>query len=176
MDDEPEILIPLDVSDGGWDGGWTTHIDQFGREELIDKPVKIALQHVAADLISRRTGPVTVSILLCDDLTIQDLNQRYRDKDKPTDVLSFPQFNNAEAAAQAPGPCLLGDIILARETVMRDAKNREKSIDHHIRHLMVHGTLHLLGFDHLTDQEAEEMERLEDDILTGMGDPAPYET
>lgn len=115
--------------------------------------------------------PAEVSLVLADDATVRDLNRDWRGKDKPTNVLSFP----AEDDFPMPdAPRLLGDIVLARETVAREALEQSKSFDHHLSHLVVHGLLHLLGYDHIEDREAEEMEALEIDLLAAMGIPDPY--
>jgi probable rRNA maturation factor len=109
-----------------------------------------------------------VSLLLTDDEGIRALNARWRDKDKPTNVLSFPQDGQ-----QGHGP-LLGDIVLGFGTVKREAELGDKPLHHHIAHLIVHGFLHLLGYDHETDAEAEAMERVEAEALKGLGIPDPY--
>ena len=107
------------------------------------------------------------SLLLSDDSHVRALNARYRQKDRATNVLSF-----------LPGPGTpdgyLGDIILALETVSREAEDEAKSFDHHVAHLIVHGLLHLAGYDHESDDEAEEMEALERDVLARIGIADPY--
>ena len=105
-----------------------------------------------------------LSLVFTDDAAIQRLNRDYRGKDKPTNVLSFPQSG---------GP-LLGDIVLAWETVSREAGLAEKPVKAHMAHLIVHGFLHLLGYDHEADEEAEEMEALERAALRRMGIADPY--
>jgi probable rRNA maturation factor len=119
-----------------------------------------------------------VSIALSDNAAIQALNRDYRGKDRPTNVLSFPGFDDpADMAAGPDGPpLLLGDVILAWETVAREAGEQDKPLLHHVRHLVVHGVLHLMGHDHEADAEAEEMEALERGILLGLGVPDPYLT
>lgn len=112
-----------------------------------------------------------LSLVFTDDAAIRELNSDWRDKDKPTNVLSFPAFTLKPG--QKPGP-MLGDIVIARETVAREASDEEKSFDHHLTHLVVHGFLHLLGYDHLSDAEAEEMEGLERKILARLAIPDPY--
>jgi len=128
--------------------------------ELIDKPVC-----------------VEVSIKLSDDAEIRQLNAAYRGKDRPTNVLSFPMIQ----ADLLPGidntddgEVLLGDIILAHETCMREAGERAIALADHATHLIIHGTLHLLGHDHEHDSEAEAMEALEIRALETLGLPDPY--
>ena len=110
-----------------------------------------------------------VSVYIVDEAESQELNLRYRHKDKPTNVLSFP----ADIPAELDIP-LLGDLVVCAPVVEREAGEQQKSLDAHWAHMLVHGTLHLLGYDHIEDAEAEEMEALETRIITGMGFPAPY--
>jgi probable rRNA maturation factor len=111
-----------------------------------------------------------VSILLCDDAVIAALNARWRGRDEPTNVLSFP----APPAGDPAAPAHLGDIAIACETVIREAREQGLPVTQHLAHLAVHGFLHLLGYDHVTDGEAERMERLEREILASLGIPDPY--
>lgn len=122
-----------------------------------------------------------ISISLASDAALRELNRDYRGKDTPTNVLSFPGFDSeqdlagAMAGARAGGPPLmLGDLILAYETVAREAEAQGKPFLNHARHLVVHGVLHLIGFDHESDAEAEIMEAAERRILSGLGVPDPY--
>ncbi len=114
--------------------------------------------------------PVSVSLLFADDAEIRTLNANWRDKDKPTNVLSFP----ANHPPGMPGPELLGDIILAIETCAREAEEEDKTLLDHTTHLVVHGVLHLLGYDHMSPEEAEEMENLEIETLAVLGIADPY--
>ncbi len=117
-------------------------------------------------------APAEMSITLTDDAHIQVLNREWRDMDKATNVLSFPAPELPEDMEDAPQP--LGDVIVAFETLKREAELEDKAIAHHLTHLVVHGTLHLLGYDHIEDDEAEEMEGLERQILAGLGIDDPY--
>ncbi len=111
-----------------------------------------------------------VSLVFTDDVHIQELNKMWRQKDKPTNVLSFPGDDSEEPPF---GP-LLGDIIIAKETVKREAEELGIPFKHHIIHLIVHGTLHLFGYDHQIEEEAEEMEAEERLILASLQIPDPY--
>lgn len=111
-----------------------------------------------------------MSVLLADDATVRGLNHRWRGKDAPTNVLSFP----ANAGAAEGMPHLLGDIAIAYETLAREAEAQHKSFGDHLCHLVVHGFLHLLGYDHEQEDEAEVMERLEIAILARLDVTDPY--
>lgn len=111
-------------------------------------------------------------VALSSDAAVAELNARYRAKPKPTNVLSFPA--HADTACVEPGVRLLGDVVLARETVLAEAADVPIPLSHHLSHLLAHGLLHLLGFDHEREQEAEEMEALEVEILTTLGIADPY--
>jgi probable rRNA maturation factor len=117
--------------------------------------------------------PVLLGIVLTDDAEQRALNRTYRGKDSPTNVLSFAMTDPDEPSP--PGaPILLGDVVLAFETVAREAAEQRKTLPDHLRHLVVHGVLHLLGFDHESDAEAASMEAREVEILAALGVPAPY--
>lgn len=127
----------------------------------------LALAAALAALSRREVGSVPgVTILLTDDETVRDLNARFRGQDKPTNVLSFPAPANPEH--------FLGDIALAFGVCAREAAEQRKPIGDHLQHLVAHGVLHLLGYDHMSDGEAEAMEGLERIILAGLGVPDPY--
>lgn len=114
-------------------------------------------------------GAAELSILLTDDAEQHELNKQWRGKDSSTNVLSFPQIEPF-----GPVVGILGDITLARETLAREAADLDKSFEDHFTHLVVHGFLHILGYDHLTDDEAAEMEGLETRILAELGVDDPY--
>jgi len=119
-------------------------------------------------------GPAEMSVVLADDELVHRLNREYRGKDKPTNVLSFALTEAEEPEVGEDAPILLGDVILAWETVAREAKEQGKTPSDHMTHLVVHGVLHLLGYDHETDDEAEEMEQLEVQVLETLGIADPY--
>ena len=110
-----------------------------------------------------------ITIRIVDEAESHELNLTYRGKDKPTNVLSFP-FEVPEGI-ELP---LLGDLIICRQVVEKEAEEQQKPLEAHWAHLAIHGTLHLLGYDHLTDEEAEEMESLETEIMQSLGFDDPY--
>ncbi|TPE47606.1 rRNA maturation RNase YbeY [Maribrevibacterium harenarium] len=114
-------------------------------------------------------GEFEVTIRLVDEAESQELNHTYRGKDYPTNVLSFP----FEVPDEIDLP-LLGDLVICRQVVEREASEQQKSTFHHWAHMVVHGILHLRGYDHINDEEAEEMEALEVTILAGLDVPDPY--
>lgn len=130
---------------------------------------KLVLEAVAAARRADAAHPGEVTVVLAGDARVRDLNQQFRGKDAPTNVLSFPA---PPLPAGAPGP--LGDVILAYETVAREAAGQRKSFAHHLQHLLVHGVLHLLGYDHETEAEAAVMEGEERRLLAGLGIADPY--
>lgn len=116
--------------------------------------------------------PAEINIRFTDNEEIQQLNRDFRQKDRPTNVLSFPfevpDFLEAEIF-------ILGDIIIAMPVIVTEAEEQQKAINDHLAHMVVHGTLHLLGFDHIDEEEAEEMEALEIAILAKLGIDNPYQ-
>ena len=120
---------------------------------------------------------VEIAIRLTDDAEVQTLNRDFRGKDRPTNVLSFPQVQDdlLEGLANSDdGEILLGDIVLARETCAREAEEKGVSLADHATHLIVHGTLHLVGYDHMDDPSAAAMEALEVKALASLGIANPY--
>ena len=115
------------------------------------------------------TSVAELSIVLTDDAEQRELNREWRGIDKPTNVLSFPQIEPF-----GPVAGILGDIVLARETLEREALELDKPLTDHFTHLVVHGFLHILGYDHIEEYEAVEMEGLETRILGTLGVPDPY--
>lgn len=148
---------------GDWDSG-------------TEETVRRAAEH--AYVVTRGEEAAELCIVLGDDELAARLNKAYRGKDGPTNVLSFPaaempDTGAPQAAFQTASP-LLGDVVLARETIAREAAGQNKKFADHLTHLTVHGVLHLLGHDHMDDLEAEEMEALERDILEDLGIADPY--
>ncbi len=156
-------------------------VEEAGDWQAFGDVAALAARAAAAvagtpDLISLSlaNGRSEACVALADDAGVQVLNRQYRGKDKPTNVLSFPAPGRP-AGIEPDDPRPLGDIILAQETVAREAREQCVSPEHHFQHLVVHGLLHLLGYDHETDEEAEAMEALEIAILARLGIANPYE-
>ena len=144
-------------------------------EAVSDCPIpeQKAIHHwieVALTLANYANTAAEVSIRIVDEDESQTLNKQYRQKDKPTNVLSFP----AELPEAVDLP-LLGDLVLCAPLVKQEANTQQKTETAHWAHLLVHGTLHLLDYDHITDDEAEVMEALESKILNELGFPCPYD-
>lgn len=138
--------------------------------EVLGVPDEALFEQWVAAALTGRRDEAQLTIRITDAAEIQDLNATYREKDKPTNVLSFP----FEAPPGVDIP-LLGDIIICARVVAEEAGAQEKPLQAHWAHMVIHGTLHLLGYDHIEDAEAEEMERLEIDLLAGLGYANPYE-
>jgi len=163
--------IDVLIEGGDWPGD--------SLEDLAERAVAAAL-----DELGLEPDQFAVSLLACDDARIAGLNAEFRGKPAPTNVLSWP---SEERAATTPGemphlpaphpvgpPLELGDIALAYETCAREAAEAGKAVDDHVTHLLVHGLLHLLGFDHETGPDADLMEGLETRILARLGVSDPY--
>ncbi|MDF0517468.1 rRNA maturation RNase YbeY [Bradyrhizobium yuanmingense] len=128
----------------------------------------------AAESVDEDVADAEVAVMLTDDAGIRTLNSNWRGIDKPTNVLSFPALQPEGAWKPGDAPRMLGDIAIAYETMRREADEEHKPFDHHLSHLAVHGFLHLIGYDHENDEDAEEMEALETEILAHLGIPDPY--
>ena len=163
MPDKQDLTVELIYSCPHWQ-----ELDEL--EPKISRAANKACR--AACQTGNQQGPFEVAINLSDDAQVKQLNNQFRGKDKPTNVLSFPYEDDFPQLQQGPAP--LGDLILAFETVSTEASELGKPLDHHIAHLVVHGILHLFGYDHIEDNEAEEMEQLEEQILSSLQIPSPY--
>jgi probable rRNA maturation factor len=164
-----------------------TGLETVSIDFLVESPLwstapaaEPAMRHAlneAATMMS--TSRAELAIVLTDDSGISALNRRWRGIDEPTNVLAFPAVQHGLRASEAEarrsaGPTHLGDIVVAFETAMQEAREESKRFEDHLAHLVVHGFLHLLGQDHGSDSEAEAMERLERAILARLGIPDPY--
>ncbi|MCU7934222.1 MAG: rRNA maturation RNase YbeY [Candidatus Thiodiazotropha sp. (ex Dulcina madagascariensis)] len=137
---------------------------------LADLPSEQEFRRWVEAALPQRDGPVELVIRLVDEPESRRLNRDYRGKDSPTNVLSFP----FEAPPEAPLP-LLGDLVICVPTLVREAVEQGKTLPAHWAHLVVHGVLHLLGYDHLSDDEAQVMEEQERKILQDLHFPDPYQ-
>ena len=140
-------------------------------ERLAVGDAQLARAAEAAFLVAPRPGAFEVTLLLTDDTEMRELNRAWRGKDAATNVLSFPA---GVSVAQGGEPRPLGDVVLAAETVQREAEAQGVSPADHVSHLVVHGVLHLLGFEHENDANAEKMEALETKVLAGLDIADPY--
>jgi probable rRNA maturation factor len=159
------ISVEIIVASPAWHETKALSLDQFPLW------VTSACKHGAPQL---QRGEITLT--LADNATTQRLNRQYRQVDKATNVLSFPTFPTLKDLMQAAqqGEQLLGDIILAYEILCEEANTQGKELNAHTSHLTVHGVLHLLGYDHEEEAQAEEMEKLEIKILEELGFKNPY--
>lgn len=151
---------PLDIAVIINDEAWPDTLEARAEEAVLE-----ALKQSGAKV----KGAAELSIVLTNDEEQQELNKQWRGKDSSTNVLSFPQIEPFD-----PVVGILGDITLARETLIREAEEQGVTFEAHFTHLVVHGFLHILGYDHLDDEEAAEMEGLETKILATLGIDDPY--
>jgi probable rRNA maturation factor len=189
MNDDPDSRCSLHLEVAVRDPAWRHTVADA--EALAAQAANAALSTARLAKFAR-SGVVEAALTLADDALSRELNHRYRDQDKPTNVLSFsgtdgpggpgrdaPRFDNrvppggARQLGDGP-PLILGDVVIARQTTVREAGELGKPLKDHLRHLVVHGMLHLLGYDHQQAAAAEEMERLEVEILATLGVPDPY--
>jgi probable rRNA maturation factor len=153
-----EVLVVADC--------WQTEPEA---ETVIHRAIEVAAEIADADV-----GEAELAVMLTDDSGIRTLNNNWRGIDKPTNVLSFPALQPTGLIGPGEGPRMLGDIAIAYETTRKEADDEQKPFDHHLSHLAVHGFLHLVGYDHEKDDDAEAMEALEREILAQLGIPDPY--
>jgi len=159
---KPAIHIHLSLEDARW--------------RAVDDVAARARRAALAALKRQASGlrAAELSLVLAGDRRLRDLNRAWRGIDKPTNVLAFPADDAVSDGAAGGPPRQLGDVILAYETVTAEARAQGKPVDAHLSHLVVHGVLHLLGFDHQSAAEAADMEAVEIAILAGLGLPDPY--
>jgi probable rRNA maturation factor len=143
--------------------------DEPDAEAVIQRAIAAAAETVDADV-----ADAELAVMLTDDSGIRTLNSNWRGVDKPTNVLSFPALQPDGGRREDDAPRMLGDIAIAYQTMRREADDEQKPFDHHLSHLAVHGFLHLIGYDHETDDDADAMETLEQEILAQLGIADPY--
>src|ERR1700682_5713052 len=153
-----EVLVVADC--------WQTEPDA---EAVIQRAIAAAAQMTDAG-----DGEDELAVMLTDDAGIRTLNLNWRGIDKPTNALSFPALPPTGTGGADDAPRMLGDIAIAYETTRKEADDEQKPFDHHLSHLAVPGFLHLIGYDHEKDDDAEAMESLEQEILAQLGIPDPY--
>jgi probable rRNA maturation factor len=161
MPTAPLVEVAVVILSSSW-------LSDLPRARALVKRAAIAAVAGARPRLPR--AGASLSVALSDDRHVRSLNRAHRGKDRPTNVLSYP----ADAAAARGVARPLGDVVLAFETVRREAHAQRKTLAAHLTHLVVHGTLHLRGHDHIDDEEAEWMEALERRILAGLGIADPY--
>ena len=144
-------------------------LDTEVASQAADIPNQALLERWVSAAIGEHQTQAEVSLMIVDEAQGQSLNHEYRGKDYPTNVLSFP----ADLPPELELP-LLGDLVICAPVVAREAIEQNKSLEAHWAHMLVHGTLHLLGYDHIDDDEADAMEALETTIIIGLGYAAPY--
>ena len=142
---------------------------QIACEQESGLPTAEQIEQWATAAVKPQSDEVEMTVRIVDEAESHALNLNYRGKDRPTNVLSFP----FECPDEVELP-LLGDLVICRQVVEREAQEQDKPLMAHWAHMVVHGSLHLLGYDHIEDDEAEEMESMETQIMTGMGFADPY--
>ena len=142
---------------------------QIACEQETGLPIAEQIEQWATAAVQPQSDEVEMTVRIVDEAESHELNLNYRGKDRPTNVLSFP----FECPDEVELP-LLGDLVICRQVVEREAQEQDKPVMAHWAHMVVHGSLHLLGYDHIEDVEAEEMESLEAQIMTGLGFADPY--
>jgi probable rRNA maturation factor len=163
------MMLEIDIeADEEWDSSTDWSL-------LVRRAAEAAIAESAFPQLTER--PVELSVRLTGDDEVRTLNSAWRGKDKPTNVLSFPMAQESELAGAtiAEQELLLGDIVLARGVCEREAAAKDIPLERHATHLLVHGTLHLLGYDHHDDREAADMEQREVRALSRLGIDDPYE-
>lgn len=144
---------------------------QIAASDSNDIPSQDKIQQWLTFILPQFVNEAELTIRIVDEQESQYLNNLYRHKDRPTNVLSFP----FESPVEMETP-LLGDLVICKQIVQKEAQEQNKSLESHWAHMIVHGCLHLLGYDHIDDNEAQEMESIEIDIMADLGFANPYET
>ena len=173
VEDEPSLCVGLTLD---------IEISSHCLGENVDwsRCIRQAVEAALAGSGNYNGAPVEIYIEFAPDSRSQELNFEYRGKNTPTNVLSFPGIepddlqDSFDFAKNGGPPAPLGDLIIADAVIIRESVEQKKPVEHHLAHLVVHGVLHLLGYDHIEDVEAEEMEALERRILAGLEIPDPY--
>jgi probable rRNA maturation factor len=170
-EDESTLLVEIVTEQSDWEkGAWDGVQDDI-------QHAAIAAFHAGIDARTDISFPdvdIEISIRLTDDKEMTTLNAQWRNIDRPTNVLSFPSWDGNTELYNGESGILLGDVVLARQTIEAEADGANLPHVNHVKHLVVHGVLHLLGFDHETDEEAEIMESLEVKVLSNIGVASPY--
>ena len=164
------MTLDIDIdADPEWDS-------KAGWDSLVRRAAEAAIAESAFPQLGQSTRAVELSVRLTGDEAVRALNAEWRGKDRPTNVLSFPQAEPADLCdAASDGPeLMLGDLVLARGVCGNEAEEKRIPLESHAAHLIVHGTLHLLGYDHMDDHSAEEMESREVRALARLGIADPY--
>jgi len=165
----PGLTFDLDLADPG-----------LGDDAAVQATLEAAAVQALSEALTHPDAAMELSVRVVGDEESQALNRDYRGKDKPTNVLSFPgtepdDLSDAFRLSKMGGPpVMLGDLVIAAPVVVREAAEQDKPLLDHLSHLTVHGILHLLGYDHIEDEEAEEMESFEAEILALLGIEDPY--
>ena len=167
MNARDDLKLEIDIV---WeDDGWP---DRAMCENIAFDAARLAYSGAISEAaIKARGNAAEVSLVFAADDYVKELNLNWRGMDKSTNVLSFPALDDL---ALSGAPRLLGDVVLARQTVVAEAAEQGKPVVHHVGHLVCHGMLHLLGYDHLTDTDAKDMESLETALLAQLKIPDPY--
>ena len=160
-----DSFLEVSISDRRWRS-------VSGLAARLEKAAQVTFAHLPKNLCF----PATSTVVLTNDKALRKLNRDFRGINKPTNVLSFPQFGPAELPKKGKSkfPVYLGDILIGYQYVVGEAKNTNKILINHVTHLLIHGLLHLLGYDHLSEKDAVRMERLEQKIMSALDLPNPY--
>jgi probable rRNA maturation factor len=163
------MMLEIDIeSDEEWDSSTDWSL-------LVRRAAESALAESAFPQLAQGSRPVEISVRLTSDEEVRALNSEWRGKDKPTNVLSFPLAEADELDNPGEGPeLMLGDIVLAKGVCEREAEEKAIPVERHATHLLVHGTLHLLGYDHMDENQAADMEGREVRALARLGIDDPY--